>query len=141
MAVLYPLDRANEEPWGGYDHAKKTLAVVAAPKAPDPGCVLWSVGAHIRFEQEESGLYFPDDLGLKPPGEGIWVWEGRAEWFPGSWECPEDGSSELRGTWRRPTETEWAAIQRGECPWNDDAWLHPDWRDKVLADRQRLAGL
>jgi hypothetical protein len=109
--------------WHGYDRSKATLAVVAA--AEGNGIVLWSVGAHIKMEQEEAGLYFLEDMDLVPPSDGIWIWEGRGVWFPGTWEHPEDGEVALKGKWRRPTDEEWACIHRNECPWNDDEWLLP----------------
>lgn len=104
------------EPWGGYDFNKPSLAVIADGGTPHrSGCVLWTVGAHVRMEMEEGGLSALDDLGLEAPDVGIWIWEGKYSW-------DSDGYSEPRGKFRRPTEEEWQAIREGRCPWNDEDW-------------------
>ena len=122
-------------PWGGYDFKKKTLAVVASD---EKGCgvVLWSVGPHIEMDRSEHGLRYIDDLGLDPEGVGIWIWEGVQVWTSGSYEHPEEVDSSLEGTWRRPTDEEWEKIKQGECPWNDDDWLDPKYKDQILGERQ-----
>jgi hypothetical protein len=107
--------------WGGYDFGKNSLAVVAFGEVRDEMCVLWTVGAHLRMEMEEVGLSAEDVL-PEPDGEGIWVWEGHGVWHPGPYEYPDDGEIELVGTYRQPTAEEWKAIQKGECPWNDEEW-------------------
>ena len=113
-------DTPREPPWGDYDFSKPSLVVVASNGSE--GVVLWGVGGHIRFEMEEAGFSHIDDLGLKPPSAGVLVWEGKYVWSPGSWEYPQDTSSEPEGTWRLPTETEWVAIWAGKCPWDDNDW-------------------
>jgi hypothetical protein len=110
----------NGEPWGNYDFDKPSLVVVASND--ETGAVLWGVGGHIRVEMEEAGLTHLDDLGIHPPSAGVWIWEGIYVWSPGSWESPQDGSSEPVGKWRKPTEAEWIAIQEGKCPWDDNDW-------------------
>lgn len=81
------------------------------------GCVLWAVGAHLRFELEERGLSGLDALGLDDAPCGISVWEGKYLWQPGSWEYPQDGSTLPNGAFRAPTDDEWQAIRAGRCPW------------------------
>jgi formylglycine-generating enzyme required for sulfatase activity len=48
--------------------------------------------------------------------------EGKFRWFSSSWEYPSEQDSEAAGEYRRPTEAEWEAIKRGECPWDDNEW-------------------
>lgn len=84
------------------------------------GVVLWCRGTHI--EQEIDALDCSlESLGLDNAPEGISIWEGRAHWSPGPWEHPEDGDVELVGTFRAPTEKEWEAIRRNECPWGEQS--------------------
>ncbi len=129
----------KDMPWGGYDFEKPTLAVIASADGNEgsvgEGAVLWSVGPHIRMEEEEVGLHTLEELGLQPESGGIWIWEGRGVWYDGPYEYPQDGENVLEGTFRRPTDEEWEAIRRSECPWNDDDWLHPQYKDRILAAR------
>lgn len=104
--------------WDGYPRSawvKPSLAVVACDGGGN-GCVLWTAGPAMRFEIIESGLRDLSDLGLDDAPEGISVWAGRI------YSDPRDDDSELRGEFRSPTIDEWAAIMRGECPWNDADW-------------------
>jgi hypothetical protein len=55
----------------------------------------------------------------------VWVWEGTHLWSPGPWEYPQDGEIELIGKFRLPTKSEWEALLRGECPWDDALWKVP----------------
>jgi hypothetical protein len=120
-------------PWGGYNFALNTLAVIASDDSGNY-VILWEVGPHIRLELEETGLSL-ETLDLDPEDQGIWVWDGRGVWYPGPYEYPQDGDMVLEGTFRPPTDEEWAAIHRNECPWNDDDWLAPRFKDLVLAYR------
>lgn len=106
--------------WGNYDFDKDSLAVVVLGEF-DKMCVLWTAGPHVRMEIEEAGV-FADEVLPAPDEEGVWVWEGRGIWYPGSYECPDDGSIELEGKYRKPTDEEWQAIREGCCPWNDEEW-------------------
>jgi len=117
---LSSIQKDPSGPWGNYDFDK--LSLVAVAYNGNVGSVLWGVGGHIRSEMEEAGLSHLDDLGLHPPAPGVWIWEGRYVWYPGSYENPQDGSSETEGNWRAPTEVEWAAIKEGRCPWDDEEW-------------------
>jgi hypothetical protein len=112
--------------WGNYDFDKPSLAVVAMGEIATVGIVLHTVGGHVKMEMEEGGIYVTEDLGIDPPEPGIWVWEGKGYWSPGNWEHPDEGEMELRGKFRQPTDEEWAAIRKGECPWNDDDWKEQD---------------
>lgn len=107
--------------WGHYNFAKSSLAVVALGDH-GPGIVLHTVGGHLRMEMSEGGLDNTEDLGIHLEEPGIWVWEGKGVWYPGSYEYPNDGSMELVGSYRPPTDGEWAAIRKGECPWDDAEW-------------------
>lgn len=92
-------------------------AVVANWDSSRNGIVLWfSVDSLIasEIEQLSRGL---DDLGLDDAPNGISIWEGTYVWFPGGYECPQDGTSEARGTFRAPTDEEWTAIREGRSPW------------------------
>lgn len=110
-----------ERNWNNYDFSKKSLAVIASNEKGE-GVVLWSVGGHIKMEMEECGLRYIQDLGISPPASGIYVWEGKYIWSPGSYEHPEDGEMNPVGTFRLPTEEEWVNIKLNECPWNDSEW-------------------
>jgi len=125
---LLDREEGTSPPWGGYDFSKNSLAVVAANDKED-GAVVWVVGGHLRMEMEEAGLTSLEDLGIGPPSAGIWIWEGRYVWRRGGWEHPEDGEMDPVGTHRLPTEEEWAAIKKGECPWDDKDWKLPEFRD------------
>ncbi len=122
MITIKGIEPTGKSPdaWDGYDFSRDSLAAVAFGIRGEL-CVLWTVGGDVRMEMDEYGMNAVDVL-PEPDSEGIWVWEGRGVWHPGSYECPNDGEVELVGTYRRPTEEEWRAIQRGECPWNDEEW-------------------
>lgn len=105
-----------------YNLDKPSRAVVVYGESN--GAVVWTVGGHVRQEIEAVGGRL-DDLGLEPPGPGVWVWEGGGHWTPGPYECPADGDYELRGTWRQPTRAEWETLLAGRCPWRDEAWRWP----------------
>lgn len=113
--------------WGCYDFSKKSLAVICQAETSKVGIVLWTVGGHVKMEINEVGLDM-DELGLEAPEPGIWVWEGEGRWWPGSYEHPDEGSMELSGDYRPPTPEEWLAIQKGECPWDDDEWRDDEWK-------------
>jgi len=106
------------EGWDGYDWTKPSLAVVAMGE--HGGCVLWTVGPHVEFDITETGLGCGlDDLGIEPKDEGIFIWEGKTK-SSRSYEGEHD--SWLEGEFRSPTEDEWAAIRRGENPWDPAQW-------------------
>lgn len=120
MLRLDELEKPRRAP--EYNLDKPSRAVVVYGEGD--GAVVWTVGGHVRQEIESVGGRL-DDLGLEPPGPGVWVWEGKGHWTPGPYECPADGDYELRGTWRQPTRPEWEALRAGRCPWNDEAWRWP----------------
>ncbi len=108
----------EEETWGGYDFSRPSRAVIVKGTRDD-GCVLYTVGAHVHMEQDEGGFEYRD-LGFVDAPDGVSVWVGKS-CYVRAYDCDEfDG---FRGTYRAPTPEEWAAIQRGECPWDDDDWL------------------
>jgi hypothetical protein len=60
------------------------------------------------------------DLDLGSPPDGVSVWEGVYEWSFTSFECPTDGEWNPKGSYREPTDEEWEALRRKECPWPCD---------------------
>jgi hypothetical protein len=110
----------KREPWNGLRWEVPSLGVIAND-AGGHGCVLWAVGAHLRFEIEECGLRQLGDLGLDDAPHGIAIWEGKYLWTPGGWENPDDGEMHPVGKFRAPTHEEWAAIREGRCPWDEAA--------------------
>lgn len=112
--------KATDMPYGGYDFAKPSLAVVAS--AGGRGVVLWHVGGHIAVEFD-GGDMAAEDVGLEPPDNGIWIWEGKLEGGASpSWYNPDGDSPELAGKFRPPTDEEWAEIRVNACPWDDREW-------------------
>ena len=112
--------KAETQTWNNYDFDKPSLAAIAYGVC-DGVCVLWTVGAHINMELIEYGLRIEELLDV-PDAPGIWIWEGIGIWYPGPYEYPTDGEIVLEGKYREPTVEEWDKIQRGECPWDDNAW-------------------
>lgn len=107
-----------------YDWDKTNLAVVV--QSDHDGIVLWYVGGYISNEIESVGNHL-DDLGLDDAPEGISVWEGKYSYHSSSWEYYSEGfDSEPHGKFREPTEEEWKAIKRNECPWDPEDWLKQD---------------
>lgn len=90
-------------------------AVVAS--ANGQGCVLSFSGTALSAFIGENGTRDLRDLGLDDAPDGIWVWEGKIVttkmWTDYGWEhdCGPEGE------FRKPTDPEWEAIRRGECPW------------------------
>jgi hypothetical protein len=131
------------EPWNGLRWELDSLAVVANDGGGN-GCVLWTVGAHVAFEQQEGGLCQLGDLGLDDAPLGISIWTGKFIWSPGSWEHPQDGSVEPVGRFRPPTDDEWTAIHEGRCPWDEAAWYAEgaaEIEEAVLSGDVRLADI
>lgn len=113
---LFQNKTVSESSWGDWDWNKASRAVVAKGHI---GCLLWYVGGHISFEIEEVGLYYLDLLGLDsaPPGISIWegIYEPETDYFG-------DTITHPNGEFRPPTEEEWEAIRKGNCPWNPSEW-------------------
>lgn len=112
--------KIKEPTWQDYDFDKPSKAVIARGER-DFSSVIWTVGGHVRLDLEETGID-ADDMGLVPPDQGIWIWEGTTIWHSGTWECPQDGEVEFVGKFRKPTEEELRKIGNNECPWNDEEW-------------------
>jgi hypothetical protein len=113
------------EPWMGLRGDIPSLAVVASNG--EHGCVLWTVGAHVRFEQQECGWELID-LGLHNAPQGISIWEGVYIYIPEPWEC-----SEPKGQFRKPTDAEWVAIREGRCPWDEHKWMVENY-EEIMAE-------
>jgi hypothetical protein len=101
-----------------YNVTKPSRAVVALND--EEGVVLWAVGA-INDEILDDGND-ADALGLldrDKPDMGVWIWEGTFALTTdpfGTYSLP-------KGTFRKPTDVEWARITLNECPWQDALWL------------------
>lgn len=121
---IRPIGVVKPEPFGGYDFAKKSLAVLAlGPHGT--GCIMWQVGGHLAVNYEETQSCELGDNGLDgwTDSRGIFVWEGVYR----SYGPTADGEydAELDGDIREPSSAEWEAIRAGRCPWNDDDWKLP----------------
>lgn len=84
---------------------------------------IFCVGYDLWKEICDVGSFDADDLGLTPPDDGVWVWEGIYERKLSN--CWDDAvmDSEPDGEFRRPSETEWSLIQSGSAPWGEQDWL------------------
>ncbi len=114
----------NEKSYGGWDFSKKSRGVVACD-GNGTGTVLWWVGGHLDLEVQEYGLKQLDELGLDDAPHGISIWEGVYIWHSGvnSEGIDEGGDTTSQGTFRPPTDEEWAAIREGRLPWLKENWL------------------
>jgi hypothetical protein len=106
-----------------YEWKEIPSRAVIAMSEGEEGCVLWWVGAALSYEHE-AGMKSPSDLGLQEAPTGISIWEGQYRTV----QCgnPLDGyeyETEPVGTFRAPTDEEWAAIRAGKAPWNEADWL------------------
>ena len=106
LKLVQPADAAKPDEW---DYAA-SLAVIAANKGA--GVVLWTVGPHVQRELDVDRNEL-SSLGLDDAPDGISIWVG---WYIGNGEG-EDMIMEPKGSFRPPTEDEWAAIIEGRCPW------------------------
>lgn len=76
-------------------------------------CALW-------WDMDQVGSVDLSDYGLDLAPAGVSIWEGKAIWIPGSYECPQDGSTDFEGDFRRLTSEEAAKVQAGEPIWPED---------------------
>jgi hypothetical protein len=120
----------GETAWQGYDFNKDSLAIIFCHSCKKEeierkceGPVMFCVGGHIKYEIEEVGFNDIYDLGLNPPSEGIWVWEGKFKTYECNYYCdPTEYDFFPVGKFRKPTEEELKMVVDGKCPWNDDEW-------------------
>ena len=74
---------------------------------------------HLICDFAEGGIDAGDVWGsaTNEPDNGIWVWEGRIVYTttPSTPNGPEEHDVDYEGTWREPTEDEWADIKAGWC--------------------------
>ena len=110
----------------GWDAEKDSRAVIACKDGE--GVLLWWVGYDFAIEHD-AGLRQLGDLGLDDAPDGISIWEGQYQWSPGGFEHPEDGDRWPSGTFRAPTDDEWIAIRKDECPWEEADWRVEGWVD------------
>lgn len=85
------------------------------------GVVLFTDGGQVEYEIDVIGSRQLNDLMLDDAPLGITIWEGHyiydrtADQF-GS----DDGSVDIDGAFREPTEGEWACIRRKATPWPEE---------------------
>lgn len=126
-----PAASDKDRQWGPeYDWEKPSRAVIACRDGY--GVVLWWVGAHMTYEIKEGYGSDLSDLGLDNAPEGISVWEGIYVYSrSGYWDEPDACDVDPSGSFREPTDEEWEAIRRGECPWDKADWLDPDYGEPI----------
>lgn len=66
------------------------------------------------------------DYGLDLAPQGVSIWEGKSIWCPGGYECPQDGSTEFEGEFRRLTAEEAAKVQVGDLIWPEEEDVDED---------------
>lgn len=82
------------------------------------GLIVCHHGEAFEFELrgDEPGLYL-EDLSLKFPGEGLFIWEGRLAIY----EVEEEelyADTELIGEYRRLSDEEWTLLKDTGVPWD-----------------------
>lgn len=80
------------------------------------GCVIWHVGSALDTEINDVGQDDLRELGLDDAPQGISIWEGVGIWYP---DEDGDGSMELKGEYRKPTDGEWVSIRNDKHPWQN----------------------
>ena len=124
------IDRSKEWGFGEYDLDKLSVALVVS--IGEYAIVLEYAGRDITMEITETGLgYEADLLGLIPESDGLWIWEGTYTWHDGPFECPQDGTMEPNGKFRRLTIEEMELIAYGARLWDQSEWKAPE--DERLA--------
>lgn len=122
------------------DWRKPNRAVVAFA-ASKSGLVLWFVGAHLEDAISLIGTRDVDHLGFElteGPAtvtidrdghpfvdfpEGLCIWEGHTSGGFYNAHTGDCDDCQLKGTCRRPTDNEWAAIREGRNPWDPNDWM------------------
>jgi hypothetical protein len=108
---------AMDDSWD-WDMQKPSRAVIAS--RGEDGAVLSYVGGHLALEIGEMGMKWADlEFGGELVPDGISIWEGMVRYDR------EGEPVETRGTFRAPTDEEWAAIRAGACPWDAKQWQKP----------------
>lgn len=118
-----------------------TNRAIVASDGNGNGCLLHWVGAGLQYMFEEVGSTL-EDLGLDDIESGIWVWEGRLECQSIPTDFGYEHDCQLEGMLRLPTDDEWAAVRRNECPWppakGELIWDEPE---ELNAARGSLLGV
>ena len=91
-------------------------ALIAASNGD--GVILWFDGPDIDSVIRETGTARLDDVGLDDAPDGISVWEGRGHAWETHTPDAHEYDFELLGAFRAPSDDEWAALRKGECPWS-----------------------
>lgn len=102
-----------------YDWSKSSLAVVASTDGT--GVVLWTAGPHVSSMIEDIGGGL-EEIGLDDAPDGISVWEGGIKTVHINTPDCNEWESWLDGGFRSPTDEEWTAIRKNECPWDNQLW-------------------
>ena len=74
-------------------------------------------GCVITLESEPEDLF--DWHKQKPPGDGIWIWEGWARIVDGGPEYPQEAEMQIGGEFRRLNEGELARLGAGLSVFKD----------------------
>lgn len=114
-------------------------AVVACNSASQ-GCVLSFVGKALDHLIFSNGVNTLNALGLDGSPDGISIWEGEVVttkmWTDYGWEY----DCHLEGEFREPTDEEWAAIRRDECPWPSEVETEEfEPPEPVIFDQKQIA--
>ena len=105
------------------DWSKPSKAVVVVGEAG--GCVLFSAGPHLDSLMHDAGLSDLSDLGLDDAPDGISIWEGVVKGRRYETVDGYEYESDTVGSFRAPTDEEWASLRRNECPWDVTYWKKP----------------
>lgn len=110
------LDDEPPPPFLDRDWSKPSKAVIASFAVG--GKILTYAGPDIESMIEDAGSCDIHDLGLDADApNGISIWEGVIKTSHTHTPDCNEYDSWLAGKFREPTEEEWRAIRRGECPW------------------------
>lgn len=101
-----------------WNWSKPSLAVCASDG--NNGWVPWHCGPHVEMQIDGLSAQL-QDLGLDDAPKGISIWEGTLAGGERTYEG-DYYDVYLKGTFRAPTDDEWAAIREGRCPWNSTDW-------------------
>lgn len=98
----------------------KERAVVAMDSTEELVVVLEFIGPELDWLQTFEPIANAFLAWCKPPGPGIWMWEGGLRWHT-SYEGEHD--FEMDGEFRPLTETEAKQSMSGDSPWDPDLWI------------------
>lgn len=124
------MPETNDGTWpSDYNKEKLSKAVIVRylvdNASGDEYALLHWIGYDLDYELNENGFSHPCDLGIQPKEPGIWLWEGRSNFFtyPSSPNSAEEYDSELVGEFRKLTTEEMEKVCNGIPPWNVEDYL------------------